>query len=261
MVLAAGRQSGRSNGRKRFDGHFGASRRKTGRKPLIGHLTASRKFGPKRTARRDEKRVQMAPDADRGSNLTLTDREYLGSLPPLHLMEFRNYVYSSAYITRNAANFLDYEWVDMGLLRQCIQETAPNFWARRVNDARNEVTLPRRSADIKMRALNEGGREVFELISDSEPEADESDSDVEVVEALRHTSWSSSTIPSSDADDFYGTNSECEASKQVSPSDVEAKDEDDSDLTESDMVWMDDGKSFREIPSHPEGDRPPYGIS
>jgi hypothetical protein len=62
-----------------------------------------------------------------------------------------------------------------------------------------KVTLPQRTADIKMRALNEGGREVFELISDSEPEADEPDSDVdvEVVEALRHTSRSSSTIPSS----------------------------------------------------------------
>ncbi|KAF8136057.1 hypothetical protein K438DRAFT_2121651 [Mycena galopus ATCC 62051] len=95
-----------------------------------------------------------------------------------------------------------------------------------------------------MRALNEGGREVFELISDSEPEAEGPDSDVEVVEALRHTSRSSSTIPSSDADDFYGANSESEAPGPVSPSDVEAENYDDSDLTESDTVWMDDGKSF-----------------
>jgi hypothetical protein len=106
----------------------------------------------------------------------------------------------------------------------------PQFWVRRVNSASicsspfgfaskpkpyllffltvipppvlvktepQEVTAPRRSVDIKMRALNAGGQEVFELISDSEPEVDEPDSDVEVVEALRHTSRSSSTIPSS----------------------------------------------------------------
>jgi hypothetical protein len=34
----------------------------------------------------------MAPDADGGSKHTLADREYFGSLSPLLLMEFHNYV-------------------------------------------------------------------------------------------------------------------------------------------------------------------------
>lgn len=55
--------------------------------------------------------------------------------------------------------------------------------------------MPRASADVRMRALHEGGREVFELLSDSEPEADDGDSDLEVMEALQRTSRSSSTIP------------------------------------------------------------------
>jgi hypothetical protein len=57
------------------------------------------------------------------------------------------------------------------------------------------IRLSQASADIKMRTLNESGREIFELLSDSEPDADEPDSDLEVMHALQRTSRSSSVIP------------------------------------------------------------------
>ncbi|KAJ7254946.1 hypothetical protein B0H12DRAFT_1071068 [Mycena haematopus] len=52
----------------------------------------------------------------------------------------------------------------------------------------------RASAVVKMRASNEGGLQIFELLSDSEPEADNRDSDLEVMEALQNTVESSSPI-------------------------------------------------------------------
>ncbi|KAJ6598099.1 hypothetical protein DFH09DRAFT_1303914 [Mycena vulgaris] len=55
---------------------------------------------------------------------------------------------------------------------------------------------------------HEGGREVFELLSDSEPEADDGDSDLEALEALQRTSRSSSAIPLPDPEQFLGHNSD-----------------------------------------------------
>ncbi|KAJ6622122.1 hypothetical protein B0H10DRAFT_2214720 [Mycena sp. CBHHK59/15] len=83
-------------------------------------------------------------------------------------------VFSPTSIALNATKFLDHEWVDMGVLL---------------------VSVPRPSTDVKMRALHEGGREVFELLSDSEPGTDDRDSDLEVMEALQCTYRSSSAIP------------------------------------------------------------------
>ncbi|KAJ6590334.1 hypothetical protein B0H10DRAFT_1961083 [Mycena sp. CBHHK59/15] len=81
--------------------------------------------------------------------------------------------------------------------------------------------MPCASADVKMRALKEGGHKVFELLSNSEPEANNWDSDLEVMEALQHTSQSSSAIP--------------------------LPEEDDSELIESDTVWLDDGMLLTQI--------------
>ncbi|KAJ6617817.1 hypothetical protein B0H10DRAFT_1948005 [Mycena sp. CBHHK59/15] len=103
--------------------------------------------------------------------------------------------------------------------------------------------------DIKMRTLKEDGREVLELLSDSEADGDDHDSDLEVLEALQRTSRSSSIIPPgviANADDSPEDVSDSgEPSGMVSPS--ESNDEsdncDESDLVESDTVWQDDGTS------------------
>jgi hypothetical protein len=106
--------------------------------------------------------------------------------------------------------------VDIGELRKYLQHTAKNPGPSAPVPVKIEVTplsmAPVRatvikaepqaisvpvqaSVDIKMRALNEDGREVFELLSDSEPDADNPDSDLEVINALQRTSRSSSAAP------------------------------------------------------------------
>ncbi|KAJ6572631.1 hypothetical protein B0H10DRAFT_2237462 [Mycena sp. CBHHK59/15] len=116
--------------------------------------------------------------------------------------------------------------------------------AHRSLDEELELRAPRASADVKIRALNEGGREVFELLSDSEPEADNRDSDLEVMEALQNTSRSSSAIPLPDPEQGLSDNSDS-AEIDARP---ESSDEDDtSELIESEMVWLDDGMSFARI--------------
>jgi hypothetical protein len=61
------------------------------------------------------------------------------------------------------------------------------------------ISLSRVSGAVKLRTLNQGGREILELISESEPEDSDLDSTVKVTEALmRVCSRPSSTIPQSD---------------------------------------------------------------
>ncbi|KAJ6615764.1 hypothetical protein B0H10DRAFT_1949647 [Mycena sp. CBHHK59/15] len=115
--------------------------------------------------------------------------------------------------------------------------------------AETQAISIRSPVDIKMRTLKEDGREVLELLSDSEADGDDHDSDLEVLEALQRTSRSSSIIPPcviADADDSPEDASDSgEPSGMVSPS--ESNDEsdncDESDLVESDTVWQDDGTS------------------
>ncbi|KAJ6608403.1 hypothetical protein B0H10DRAFT_1955479 [Mycena sp. CBHHK59/15] len=220
------------------------------------------------------KRVKMATEVDAGSKHTPADREYLDSLSTRLLMEFWNYVFSPTYIALNAAKFLDHEWVDMGALRDFLQQPARNFTpdesttCQSVSDSvriKIEATpflapvpgppilvkaepqfasVPRASADVKMRALKEGGREVFELLSDSEPEADDRDSDLEVMEALQHTSRSSSAIPLPDPEQGLGDNYD---SAELDARPESSDEEDDSELIESDTVWLDDGMSLARI--------------
>ncbi|KAJ7787326.1 hypothetical protein B0H14DRAFT_2629504 [Mycena olivaceomarginata] len=68
----------------------------------------------------------MATDVDGASIHPPAGQEYIGSLSPLTLMEFRNHIFNPTYITNNAAKFLDYEWVDIALLREYVQHTAAN---------------------------------------------------------------------------------------------------------------------------------------
>ncbi|KAJ7690410.1 hypothetical protein B0H17DRAFT_1179932 [Mycena rosella] len=216
----------------------------------------------------------MATETGAGSKHTPADRKYFDtdSLSARLLMEFRNYVFSPTYIALNAAKFLDHEWVDMELLHEFLQQPAHNFTPdasmtrQSVSDSvriKIEATpslapvpvpptlvkaeprvasVPRASANVKMRTLHEGGREVFELLSDSEPEAD--DSDLEVLEALQHTSRSSSAIPLPDPKQFLDDNSDSAEPDTRSESSDE---ENGSDLIKSDTVWLDDGTSLARI--------------
>ncbi|KAJ7757397.1 hypothetical protein DFH07DRAFT_958754 [Mycena maculata] len=218
----------------------------------------------------------MPPDAEPRSKHTPADQEYLDSLSARQLMDFRNYLFSPTYIALNAAKFLDYEWVDVGELRKYLQHTAavpapapvkteaipPFVTPGPTGVVKAEPVGSSVSAEIKLRALNEGGREVFELLSDSEPK-DTADSDLEVIATLRHVSRSSSAAPLTDPDHFADDDEAATSSFNLADadhftdnydSDVDQPftgsgdtmltDDDASDLEESDTVWQDDGKSF-----------------
>ncbi|KAJ7466644.1 hypothetical protein B0H11DRAFT_1869800 [Mycena galericulata] len=238
----------------------------------------------------------MPPNAEPRSKHTPADQEYLDSLSTRQLMDFRNYLFSPTYIALNATRFLDYEWVDIGELRRYLQHTTTNSGfdasttrlstipapvhikiessplsvlpgpASVVKLEPHAISVPAPlSVDIKMRALNEDGREVFELLSDSEPDADEPDSDLEVIDALQRVSRSSSAIPLTDADHF-SDDDKAVASESSSSNLADANhftdndfdsgepdtgsgaalgsDDDASDLEESETVWQDDGTSL-----------------
>ncbi|KAJ7835870.1 hypothetical protein B0H13DRAFT_1913361 [Mycena leptocephala] len=209
----------------------------------------------------------MATDAGTGSKHTPADREYLDSLSARQLMDFRDYLFSPTFIARNASKFLDHGWVDVAPLREYLGQPQTS----ESPDASFTISDPVRvkieasvasvapvtplvkaealairfsqaSANIKMRTLHESGREVLELLSDSEPDIDELDSDLEVIHELQRVSRSSSAIPPADARDI---DSEVHASGAASglPSDDESEIEDDHGLLESDTVWLDDGIS------------------
>ncbi|KAJ6590944.1 hypothetical protein DFH09DRAFT_1073718 [Mycena vulgaris] len=184
---------------------------------------------------------------------TPADREYLGTLPARQLMEFRNLarrggLFTLAYIADNAATFLDHEWVDIVTLKQYLQCTGQNPGSDASTTRLSSFSDPIRvtieattpgpavlvkpeprvlsslgsSVEIKMRALNEDGREMFELLSDSEPDDYNRDSELEVIEAPQH------------ADDDSESEEPAAASGLASPSDDEAEKCHDSGLVESD---------------------------
>lgn len=133
-------------------------------------------------------------------------------------------MYTGEFIALNAAQFLDHEWIDVPTLKRFLSrqdsgagdppsmchsssgvpnpatlvtsEPAPTI---AVKPEPQLVLLPAKpAAPVKIRTSYEGGREVLELSSDSEPEPDLETSDIEEVagELTRSASRSSSIISS-----------------------------------------------------------------
>jgi hypothetical protein len=172
----------------------------------------------------------MPPNPDARSP---ADQEYLDSVLGRQLMEYRNFVrtllrrlflrfyafaqvFAPGYITINTAKFPDDKWVDIGNLRNYlghlnasaepgppssdvvrvkIEAPVPLVKLHPVKLEPQALSVPGILDTVKMRTLHEDGREVFELLSDSdsEPELDARGSDLEVLEVLRPSSRSSST--------------------------------------------------------------------
>ncbi|KAJ6609732.1 hypothetical protein B0H10DRAFT_2193725 [Mycena sp. CBHHK59/15] len=132
------------------------------------------------------------------SKHTPADRDFLDGLSGRQLTEFRNYMYTPAYITSNAGRFLDQEWIDVPTLNQFLGRNAPDrpTPTRSVKAEPQSVVIPRKTAtSVKIRTSYEGSREVLELSSDSEAHVAD-DSDIEVSEELtRAVSRSSSVFP------------------------------------------------------------------
>ncbi|KAJ7774537.1 hypothetical protein DFH07DRAFT_952250 [Mycena maculata] len=114
------------------------------------------------------------------------------------------------------------------------------------------IELLRTTGDIKMRILSEGGKDIFELLSDSEPET----SDIDEVLAMLQNASRSSTAPP-DVDDLSDGPHEGETSAPSSAmppliyvDDSEDDFDDDSELVESDTLWQDEITSFCRIGKH-----------
>ncbi|KAJ7670029.1 hypothetical protein DFH06DRAFT_1321054 [Mycena polygramma] len=220
----------------------------------------------------------MPAGAEPRSKHAPADKEYLDSLSARQLMDFRNYLFNPTYIAQNAAKFLDHEWVDIGELRKYLHHTvaiapptrvkleamAPFVTPEPAGAVKTEPdgsTVPQAVPEIKLRALNENGQEVFELLSDSDSEPDAADSDVEVIATLQPNSRSSSVAPLTDPDPFTDDDEAATSLSSKTPDgdyhsddDFDAnqpsegpKDDDTSDLEESDTVWQDDCTSFVRI--------------
>ncbi|KAF8169337.1 hypothetical protein K438DRAFT_238166 [Mycena galopus ATCC 62051] len=203
-------------------------------------------------------RSMPPPDADTRSS---ADQQYLDSLTARQLMDFRDYFFSPTYISLNAGKFLDDKWV------KSTRPSVPNSALIKIESlppvlpssvkAEPETLSPHRSGDVKMRALTEDGHEILELLSDSDDEED-LNSDLEVIEALRRTSRSSSviapSIPDSTVDDdldgdigggpSHDNQGFAEFPEGNRPAENDFSPADNFTLVESDTIWEDGGKSF-----------------
>ncbi|KAJ6471012.1 hypothetical protein C8R45DRAFT_1165737 [Mycena sanguinolenta] len=192
------------------------------------------------------------------------DQQYLDALSNRQLRDFREYLFSAAFIQQNANKFLDHDWVDIALLKDYSTQTSPNPASSA--PATRSITVPD-AVHVKIEAqplfaVKVEPPEIIEISSDSEPDADDDgDSDLEVIEALQHASRSSSTIPPSGVSLIdTSLNRAHQRSKilinfltlivSLIPLErhrvrkVAEEDCDDSDLVESDTVWQDKGTSL-----------------
>ncbi|KAF8198687.1 hypothetical protein K438DRAFT_1966650 [Mycena galopus ATCC 62051] len=163
------------------------------------------------------------PNADTRSS---ADQQYLDSLTARQLMDFRDYFFTPTYISLNAGKFLDDKWVK-----------------------------PHRSGDVKMHALTEDGHEILELLSDLDAKED-LNLNLEVIEALRRTSRSSSviapSIPDSTVDDDldgdigggHPMTGFADFPEGDRPAENNFSPADNFPLVESDTIWKDGSKSF-----------------
>ncbi|KAJ6587399.1 hypothetical protein B0H10DRAFT_1961405 [Mycena sp. CBHHK59/15] len=124
--------------------------------------------------------------------------------------------------------------ITSGLIRQSNPESrSTNAYATKVVCTLHLPGLP--AAPVKIQALYEGGREVLEILSDSEtePEPDLDDSDIEEVsgELTRQASRSSSIIPPPDVDTVE--DKMCSSSDSVLSADIAYTNSSESPLAET----------------------------
>ncbi|KAJ7741883.1 hypothetical protein B0H16DRAFT_1728403 [Mycena metata] len=126
-------------------------------------------------------------------NASPEEQVLVDGLSVREVTNFRNYVYSSAFITSNPALFLDHEWIEISALRDFLSNKqsgmVPGLTAVLFNSIPVKIEPPNLSQisikpepqatslpgpgvakGVQLRTLIEGGREVFELLSESEPE-------------------------------------------------------------------------------------------
>ncbi|KAJ7120746.1 hypothetical protein C8R43DRAFT_1034075 [Mycena crocata] len=210
-------------------------------------------------------------------NHTAADQHYLDGISTGKLREFRNYMYSAAYIKDNAAEFLDHNWIVIPVLREFLARNNPDTPVAssmaastsirvKIEDSgrslpppnaptvavKTEAPVPSISASSavpRVLVLYEGGQEVLELLSDSD--ADDGDSDIqEISEALIRGASRSSSVPAPEEMDLDEPDDMAQVLQRLGSSEASASlniiDSEDSedDLVESATQWQDPITSY-----------------
>ncbi|KAF7377145.1 hypothetical protein MSAN_00133600 [Mycena sanguinolenta] len=212
--------------------------------------------------------VPLDAFSTRDSKHAPADQRYLDGVSARQLMDFRNHLFNPKYIEMNAAKFLDHQWINIKLLKEYLGNVSAPLSTSSNQDPiqvkveapiptvkiePHAVTRPRGADEIKLRTI---AKNFYEILSDSESDTE---SDLEVIEALHRTSRSSSAVPLSSESGTGDLDSESEVigSGVLNPlssdddhneqSQDGGDDTDNSELVESDTLWMDDGISFMRI--------------
>ncbi|KAJ7469936.1 hypothetical protein B0H11DRAFT_2042902 [Mycena galericulata] len=122
------------------------------------------------------------------SRHSVADQQFIDGLSTRVIMDFRSSVYQPAYIAAHANIFINHEWIDIDALRLFVERApqpelssppsgSPIGRVKLEHDASTTRLSSAGSISahpiVKTRTLEEGGREVLEILSDSE--SDESD--------------------------------------------------------------------------------------
>ncbi|KAJ7878223.1 hypothetical protein B0H13DRAFT_1892847 [Mycena leptocephala] len=105
------------------------------------------------------------------SQLTLDDQALIDNLPTGIVTAFRSSIYQPAYIAANAHLFINNDWIDVVQLREFLKHTknppprpiSPLHASRLSRDTASVLVH-----NVKTRIVQEGKREVLEILSDSE---------------------------------------------------------------------------------------------
>ncbi|KAJ7838322.1 hypothetical protein B0H14DRAFT_3700283 [Mycena olivaceomarginata] len=116
------------------------------------------------------------------SKHTPDDQKLIDTLPLGVVMAFRSSIFNPSYIINNPHRFITNDWIDASQLRDFLHHTSNSTPARvklendAVDASLTRPLAPARVPDdssvltVKTRTLKEAGREVLEILSDSEPE-------------------------------------------------------------------------------------------
>ncbi|KAJ7741241.1 hypothetical protein B0H14DRAFT_3608646 [Mycena olivaceomarginata] len=107
------------------------------------------------------------------SKHTPDDQKLIDTLPLGVVMAFRSSIFNPSYIINNPHRFITNDWIDASQLRDFLHHTS-NSTPQPSISLPAHVKLENDAVDavltVKTRTLKEAGREVLEILSDSEPE-------------------------------------------------------------------------------------------
>ncbi|KAJ7240153.1 hypothetical protein B0H12DRAFT_1074856 [Mycena haematopus] len=197
------------------------------------------------------------------------DLAFIKRQPSGVIMEFRSSIYQPAYIAANAHLFIDHEWIDVDALRRFVTPDSDN----RVNSSppSSDTPPPRVKVEddasksclstvaapliVKTRTVEENGHQIYEILSDSEPEPDPAEP--RLLAPTTIDTRSSSPLPPSDPP---SDTSDIVPGTQESDGYSSFEEEDTIVFEKSDTRWLDDDFGIPPLPWTPNDVEPGLGF-